>query len=241
MRRSASAGAGPATAARSSYSRCGSSTPTKAIVGVVDRAAGPRCWSGRSSRAARSRRGGPARAAAGCWCCACRRRGTGTTAGCGASVRSSRWSRRRRRPARRSSRTERLEQRVDGVPVGQVVAGVDHQVGLEVGQRGQPAPLDALGRGQVQVADVQHLQRPVARRQHGHLDPAAYDEVADLDPRRVGQRAQTGGTADADGPAQGAQPARHGAAGGRKPSGESWPRLPQWRHEHSEGPAAQPT
>ena len=84
---------------------------------------------------------------------------------------------------------EALDQRADRVLVREVVAGVDHEVGLEVGERGQPAPLHPLVRRQVQVADVQHLERPVPGRQHRHLDPA-YDEVAHLDPGGVRQRAR---------------------------------------------------
>ncbi len=50
---------------------------------------------------------------------------------------------------------ERLEQRCDRVGMGEVVAGVDDEVGLEGGKVTHPLLLGPLGRGEVQVAQVQ--------------------------------------------------------------------------------------
>ena len=75
----------------------------------------------------------------------------------------------------------------------QVVAGVDHQVGLEVGQRADPGQLAVLAGSDVQVADVQDPERPVARWEHRRLG-GAQGEPADLDARRVGEAGGTCGS-----------------------------------------------
>ncbi len=46
----------------------------------------------------------------------------------------------------------------DALRVGQVVAGVDHEVGAQAGQRAQPALLLALAADHVDVGDLQHAQ-----------------------------------------------------------------------------------
>ena len=74
----------------------------------------------------------------------------------------------------------------DGVRVRDVVAGVDDEVGPQVGQGGHPRGLAALSGHQVQVADVDHPQRPVAGREHRHRDPAQRIRVA-LHEGRVGE------------------------------------------------------
>ena len=104
-------------------------------------------WSGRASRrrskpARRSRPGQLRRVR----CGACRRRAAGSATGCAASARSSRWSRRRRRPGTSSSVAEAVEHDRHRVAVGQVVAGVDDQVGLQGGEAAQPLLLAASGR-----------------------------------------------------------------------------------------------
>ena len=64
-----------------------------------------------------------------------------------------------------------------GIGVGQVVAGVDHQVGLESGQPRHPGDPLVVARGEVQVGDLQHPDRPRAVGQHRHLDPAQHVRV----------------------------------------------------------------
>ncbi len=66
---------------------------------------------------------------------------------------------------------ERVEHERHGVAVGQVVAGVDDEVWLEVGQPAHPVLLAGLARREMQVAEVQHPQRAGAGRQQRHLDP----------------------------------------------------------------------
>jgi hypothetical protein len=43
--------------------------------------------------------------------------------------------------------------------VGEVVAGVDHQIGLEVGEAAQPLLLTVLRRRHVRVGEVQDAER----------------------------------------------------------------------------------
>ena len=69
-------------------------------------------------------------------------------------------------------RAERVEHGRHGLEVGQVVAGVDHEVGLETGERPYPVALALLVGREVQVGDVQHPQRPRTGREHRHGDPA---------------------------------------------------------------------
>ena len=56
-------------------------------------------------------------------------------------------------------RAERLGHDRHRLAVGQVVAGVDHEVGLEVGQPAQPLLLAQLARRHVDVGQVQDPQR----------------------------------------------------------------------------------
>jgi hypothetical protein len=75
--------------------------------------------------------------------------------------------------------------------VGDVVAGNDHQVGVEPGQFGHPALLAHLARHQVQVRKVQDAQRLGIGRQDRHVEPTQREQVA-LDQRRVRERRRPG-------------------------------------------------
>src|SRR3954465_9629078 len=71
------------------------------------------------------------------------------------------------------------------------VAGVDHQVGFEGVERGDPADQAAAARRQVGVRDVQDLQRPLARGQDGYVvaaqaEPVALDDGCVTDPGDAG-------------------------------------------------------
>ena len=64
-------------------------------------------------------------------------------------------------------RPKRLDQGIDGLGVAQVVARVDHEVGLQVRQRLQPLGLLVLARDEVDVAQVQDAERFDALRKNG--------------------------------------------------------------------------
>jgi hypothetical protein len=68
--------------------------------------------------------------------------------------------------------------------VRQVVAGVDHQVGLPAGQVAQPGLFAALTGPHVQVGQMQHPQRRRSRGQHRH-GRFAQDECVALDEGRI--------------------------------------------------------
>ena len=72
-------------------------------------------------------------------------------------------------------RPERVGDEGDRALVGEVVAGVDHQVGAQRGEARQPLLLAALARGHVHVAEVQHPQRVGAGRQQRHLDAPQHE------------------------------------------------------------------
>ena len=76
--------------------------------------------------------------------------------------------------------------------VGEVVPGVDDEVGLELGQAGDEALLGALPGPQVQIGDVQHAQRAGAGRQDGQRGVAQREPVP-LDDRGVAQSERAGG------------------------------------------------
>ncbi len=68
----------------------------------------------------------------------------------------------------------------------------DDEVRLQAGQRPDPLTLALLPRSQMQVRDVQDAQRPRARLEHRHLDPAKPVGV-DLVARRVTEARDAGG------------------------------------------------
>ncbi len=68
-------------------------------------------------------------------------------------------------------RAERVERLGHALRVGEVVTGVDHEVGAQPGERLEPALLLALSADHVDVGDLEHPQWPHALRQHGHGDP----------------------------------------------------------------------
>ena len=81
--------------------------------------------------------------------------------------------------------------------VGEIVAGVDHQVRFQRSEPGDPALPRRRLRRHVQVRDLQHAQLRRAGRQHRHLDAPQPERVA-LDRPRVreaagGDRAQAEG------------------------------------------------
>ena len=96
---------------------------------------------------------------------------------------------------------QRLHHRRHGLRVGQVVTGVDDEVGLQPGELAHPRLLAALAGRHVEVAEVQHAQRRGARRQHRHRrlphhERVAFDQRGVGDPggqRTGGQRAGQGG------------------------------------------------
>src|SRR5690606_32488239 len=90
-------------------------------------------------------------------------------------------------------RVQRVQDGLDGVDVGEVVPGVDHQVGFQGGEPPDPVLLLPLAGGEVQVGDVQHPDRYGVRRQHRHLDPAQ-PEGAHLVAGGVDQAAGADGT-----------------------------------------------
>ena len=118
------------------------------------------------------------------------------------------------RPGHVEQVAERVEQHGHRVAVREVVAGVDHEVGPETRELAHPALLHALTGGEVQVAEVQHAQGRVSRRQdrHGHL------------PQHEGPRLRHGVRREGS--------ARRGseAEGAADNAGEAHAaRLPQWR------------
>ena len=96
-------------------------------------------------------------------------------------------------------RVERRQRPGHRVVAGQVVAGVDDQVRLEVGEAGDPLLLRALAGGHVQVRDLQDRQRLRARaRARGRRSGAASTGCARRgsrrrSPRRRRRRRQWGG------------------------------------------------
>ena len=90
----------------------------------------------------------------------------------------------------------------------------DHQVGLEPGQVADPVLLAVLGGGEVQVAEVQHLEGPLTGREDGQLR-GPEREPAQLHERGVGEAGHRGGGAEARDP------------GGTGDGGRHCPRLPQ--------------
>ena len=82
-------------------------------------------------------------------------------------------------------RAERGQGGGDGAGVGEVVAGVDDEVGLQLRQRGHPALLAALAGRDVQVGHVQH---PSGRAPSASTGSVAFAQrpVTALDARRVG-------------------------------------------------------
>ena len=132
-------------------------------------------WSGRPSRAWPSAAARSGQGSGGARCAAARRRAGGSAAGCAGSARSSRWTRRRTPPARRAARSYAVEDRRHRVPVGQVVAGVDDQVGPQ-GRPGRGArPACGPGRGSCGCRrGGARRSGGAARRQHrhGHLGAA---------------------------------------------------------------------
>ena len=102
------------------------------------------------------------------------------------------------------------------VDVRPVVAGVDHEVRLEVGQAAHPGDLVVLARGQVQVGQVQHAQRPLAGRQHRHGEPAQRERV------RLGQRPGESGPGGQRRAAPSARPSGAIAHSGLPPAAAGW-------------------
>ena len=100
-----------------------------------------------------------------------------------------------------------------GPAVGEVVTGVDDQVGLERGEPAQPLLLGPLVGGHVDVAEVEHLQRCVPGREqrHRHVPQGVLPRL----PGGVRRQAGAGDRAE-----------RHGAAHEREERHSA--RLPQW-------------
>ena len=94
-----------------------------------------------------------------------------------------------------------------GARVGEVVAGVHHEVRLELREPLDEPPLEALAGTQVQVTDVQHAQRPAGGGDGVEdLEPGPPQrEPVPLDPDRVAQPERAGG-GHARGGAQGRRP-----------------------------------
>src|SRR3954454_10836401 len=73
-----------------------------------------------------------------------------------------------------------------------VVAGVDDEIRLELGERADPVHLPGLAGCDVHVAQVQHPQRRRTRRQHWHLVVPQSERLAFITPG-VSDRPGAGG------------------------------------------------
>ncbi len=89
-------------------------------------------------------------------------------------------------------RAERVQGGGDPLRVGEVVAGVDHQVGPQAGEALQPALLPALAAHHVDVGDLQYPDGSGASGEDRDLDPAEA-EGTDLVPNGVGEAGGAGG------------------------------------------------
>src|SRR5207247_33988 len=85
----------------------------------------------------------------------------------------------------------------DAVGVREVVAGVDHEVRLQRGQRAEPADLPVLAGDHVDVGDLENAQLPDAPGQYRDLVAAEAEEVR-LDLVGVGQP-RRGGSGEGQG------------------------------------------
>ena len=119
-------------------------------------------------------------------------------------------------------RAERVQHLGDAFGVGEVVAGVDHEVGAQPGERLEPALLLALSADHVDVGDLQDAQRPHAAGQYGHGD-APQAEGTDFEAGGVGQagRADCGqgqgySVSRAHAPIVAEERGKTGAEGGRR-------------------------
>jgi hypothetical protein len=82
---------------------------------------------------------------------------------------------------------ESVEELGDRLGVGEVVAGVDDEVGAQAGEGLQPAALLVLAADHVDVGDLEYAQRPHAGGEYGDLDP----------PQAEGPRFDSGGVGHA--------------------------------------------
>ena len=196
-----------------------------------------RCWSGRSSRA-------PSKAA--------RRSRQGSLGVCTLrlavvgeevpqrvaqrSVRSSRWSRRRRRPGTSSSRPKPSTSGSTESWWARLSPVLTTRSGSRSASEASQRRFVALGRRQVQVADVQHLQRPVPGGEHRRPRPGVR--------RSCGPRSRRSRPACPDRPAAPSPTPPPATRSRRRASGPEteWEAMSQGchngQHERLEGPAA---